>query len=86
MLAPLPMCVVCQHYSQQGKSCAAYPDGIPSAIWDFAVDHRQPFAGDGGVRFAPDPAVDPAAVSARQEFMDEARTRLAAAGVSLPSR
>ena len=30
--------------------CAAYPDGIPEAIWQGA-DHRVPLPGDHGLRF-----------------------------------
>lgn len=30
--------------------CDAFPDGIPEEIW-CGGDHRQPWPGDGGVRF-----------------------------------
>ena len=34
-------------------SCAAFPGGIPIAIWTGDVRHDQPVEGDGGIRFAP---------------------------------
>ncbi len=39
----------------EGESgiCAAFPDGIPLEIFAGGFDHRGPFAGDHGVRFAP---------------------------------
>lgn len=33
--------------------CAAFPDGIPAAIYDNQVDHRQPYEGDHGLRWEP---------------------------------
>jgi 2'-5' RNA ligase len=31
--------------------CAAFPDGIPAAIWDNQADHREPYEGDHGLRW-----------------------------------
>lgn len=31
--------------------CAAFPDGIPRQILTGEADHRDPFPGDGGIRF-----------------------------------
>lgn len=49
-----PMCVYCQHQGD-GRTCAAFPaeDSIPLAIWQGEYDHRQPYAGDHGISFAP---------------------------------
>ena len=34
-------------------ACDAYPKGIPDEILDNDVDHREPVAGDKGLRFEP---------------------------------
>lgn len=34
-------------------TCTAFPEGIPAAIMDNEIDHRQPVAGDNGIRFEP---------------------------------
>ncbi len=39
-----------------GFACAAFPDGIPAAIYVEGFDHRHPYPGDGGVRFELDRA------------------------------
>ena len=42
--------------------CDAFPvdAGIPIAIWQSSADHRQPFAGDRGIRYQPKTARDAA--------------------------
>ena len=34
-------------------TCDAFPDGIPDEIITNRTDHRQPYQGDGGMRFVP---------------------------------
>src|SRR5688500_13200405 len=47
-------CFMCRHLIPSGfPHCAAYPDGIPWEIQSGQVDHRQPWAGDRGVRYDP---------------------------------
>ena len=38
-----------------GMRCDAYPQGIPDEILESEVDHRLPYAGDGGVQFEQNP-------------------------------
>lgn len=45
-----PICYSCIHKSKD-LSCTAFPDGIPTPILYNEVDHRNPYKGDGGVRF-----------------------------------
>ena len=48
----IPQCHDCEHY-RGGAVCAAFTD-IPNAILVTGEhDHRDPFKGDGGVRFKP---------------------------------
>jgi hypothetical protein len=49
-------CFGCHHFawgSLDSDRCAAFPDGIPDAIWLGEHDHAEPFPGDGGVRREP---------------------------------
>jgi hypothetical protein len=52
----LPMfssvCTFCAHY-QSGQKCAAFPDRIPKQIWLGDDEHKNPYPGDNGIRFAP---------------------------------
>jgi len=53
----LPQCMNCRHFQRFSKTekrqgiCAAFPDGIPGPIMDNEEDHRQPVAGDRGLRW-----------------------------------
>jgi len=62
---PAIQCLTCKHYvspfdredegarsDEPTQVCAAYPAGIPDEIWTNKVDHREPFEGDNGIRWA----------------------------------
>lgn len=53
-IAP-PICAGCKHLTTdlRESKCDAFPAGIPTEILLSKVDHRQPVAGDNGVRFEP---------------------------------
>ena len=63
---PAPICSGCAHLRPRGDDpaeplrCEAYPDGIPTAILTSEADHREPYAGDHGVRFEPRTPADAA--------------------------
>lgn len=58
---PLPTCANCALYraSTGGliedvpATCAAFPDGIPTAIIPGGFDHTKPYPGDHGITFQP---------------------------------
>lgn len=45
-------CSMCVHY-QADRRCQAFPDGIPQALWAGEHLHRDPYPGDGGIRYQP---------------------------------
>ena len=53
-----PQCLTCLHFRSPldgapEHTCAAFPDGIPAAIWADDADHRLPYPGDLGMRWEP---------------------------------
>lgn len=52
-VANVPQCHTCAHFSGDGE-CAAFPNGIPEAIYLNLADHRLPYRGDHGIRWSPD--------------------------------
>lgn len=51
-------CIFCEHF-KGARTCEAFPDldneagAIPLPIFDGEFDHRQPWPGDGGIRWEP---------------------------------
>lgn len=43
-------CERCTHH-RGWKTCAAFPNGIPDALWGAYRGHREPFPGDNGIQF-----------------------------------
>ncbi|OJW20446.1 MAG: hypothetical protein BGO49_04355 [Planctomycetales bacterium 71-10] len=51
-----PICLRCRHFVDDRRwTCAAFPRGIPGPILVMEADHREPYPGDGGIRFEPRP-------------------------------
>lgn len=53
-MAQSDQCITCKHYRLLGE-CDAFPKGIPQPIITGEHDHRQPYPGDHGIRYAPMP-------------------------------
>lgn len=48
-------CNQCRHCHDDGMSCQAFPEGIPSDILTGRVRHVRPYPGDHGIQFAARP-------------------------------
>lgn len=51
-------CITCKHLYNPDMvivdnryGCAAFPGGIPDAIYENEHDHRKPYPGDRGIRY-----------------------------------
>ena len=58
MIGPVPLCLKCKHLRDLepgtfGRTCDAFPDGIPKEIFSGGVDHDKPYPGDHGILFEP---------------------------------
>jgi hypothetical protein len=61
VIGPMPSCATCALYrpaevglvGDETATCSAFPDGIPAEILDGGFDHREPYPGDGGIRYRP---------------------------------
>lgn len=48
------VCTFCARLDlTRARRCAAFPGGIPDAIWNGSNDHTQPYDGDHGLQFVP---------------------------------
>lgn len=49
-------CLCCRFFQDDkpGWTCSAFPGGIPQDILEMNFDHRNPHAGDHGIRWQPD--------------------------------
>ena len=54
----IPACAYCAHMLT-GLRCAAFPEGIPSAIRLEGADHTVAIPGDGGIQFELADGVNP---------------------------
>lgn len=43
-------CWGCTH-ARPGRTCDAFPEGIPEALWKSYRGHRTPYPGDNGIQF-----------------------------------
>lgn len=51
-------CYNCIHYLHH-QICSAFPDGIPTNIWQLVDNHRSPVTGDHGLQYSRKPYPDP---------------------------
>jgi hypothetical protein len=55
------LCEFCKHQDRGlvgWPRCKAFPDEIPLEVLTTEHDHREPYPGDGGIRFELDPELD----------------------------
>jgi hypothetical protein len=46
-----PVCHECSRLDLSGKTCEAFPNGIPDIIWEGKNNHQKPYKGDLGILF-----------------------------------
>ena len=47
-------CASCANLTDRSaRTCRAFPGGIPRPLWSAEKQHRQPYAGDNGIRYEP---------------------------------
>lgn len=65
-----PVCTFCRHQAAY-RRCAAFPEGIPLAIWLGKNTHQSAYPGDHGIHFAsiPDAKVTTPQVTVGDEVL-----------------
>ena len=48
-----PACMFCVHFSQDQRTCVAFPGGIPLIVILGENKHESPLPGDNGIQFEP---------------------------------
>jgi hypothetical protein len=71
----LSQCVACRHKHFGKPTCDAFPAGIPHELSADLVDHREPYTGDGGVRFEAVPGRDTPFATGKLELLKDAPWR-----------
>lgn len=70
--ALISQCAFCKRFrAGNPPTCAAFPDGIPDEILRNEFDHREPVAGDRGLRYEP---IDRAAATRADDVIRRADT------------
>lgn len=47
------LCLGCAHLREGTETCEAFPNGIPTPIWNGQNRHRRPYPGDRGIVYEP---------------------------------
>jgi hypothetical protein len=45
------ICNHCKHINDDGQTCKAFPNGIPSDILTGKFDHKQPYESDNNIQY-----------------------------------
>lgn len=53
MFVVASQCLICRHFRPSRTTCTAFVNSVPGSIFVNEVDHRQPYEGDGGIRWEP---------------------------------
>lgn len=76
---PVPLCIFCRRLEEGRARCEAFPEGIPDEILYAGHDHREPYEGDRGLRFA----LKPGEEARLEEWLDLERACAASCEIRL---